>query len=557
MPAGLDADGGASIVVLDVRADSMTDTTAVDVRDSTESSLPDTTGVDSVNSRIDSVDTGPGIDLGAPADADTSLANDGGVATDVSTSDAALDAAGDSAQIDTASTGDTEPSDATEPPPIGCGGVVAPGGLAGKTFDPCMGLPQILPSELDELTPQPLVCPAAPEVPAEITKSYSFKEWFFDWDPLSEVWAFPKFPGIQLIRPVTESELWLVGNGGLSGDFSLTLVYKGVVAAVDFESGLKWVQETSPGDYVSNFIAILSNGPGQAEMVGTREELHPGLWVIPEDGTAPIEDVQVDYPFEFRGATKSGPDSVVVATAGTWTPGEVSCEVFTAAELTFAGTKTNHMEGGGDGYQPWGKRFIVPLGDCGYGLVLLGTPVNNSQVQPVVLRLDDNLHVIGIWRWKLPVFDYTQVGEGFLVEPLDGDLLLAMKPNYDAPVSVFRIDGNSGQILWQTLVVAPSGYASTLDGFTLLPDGRSVVSSYVVDKKEPAPDNQFPMLSVVSPNGCVLVHYTFKGQKTDWDEHLTFLLKIVALSNTRLAGTTIGEAFGRSELVFIDLPPVP
>ena len=542
-------DGESGVAIPDSSSGQLPDTTAENDSNapadgSTDGTLSDTESGDARGG--DSLDTGPAVpdgsmwDLESEADVqDTSVVED-------ATTDSSFDV-----MVGDATAADDGGADVAAL--LGCDGTVASGALGPQGFEQCAGLPKVAPEELPALTPIPLSCSPAPEVPATFSKSYSFKSWLIKSDGYGG-WDYPPVIGIQRLLAKDDDTVWFAGLGDKDApfDYEKPYPYKVIVAAVDRDNGLVWARQPEPSGKYSSLWALVGNPDGGAVLTGVRDDEFSALWTIPEAPDEPAMELAPDYGYLPEVAVaRDGNTLVVCGRANLKDP----CLRFTAAELFLDGAVGHVLEGGGPNYTANYQPGLVPLAPCGYGLVTRGTPVGNF-AQPVVVRLDDQLEVVGLWRWNLPSMNTVVVGET-LAQPLDGDLLLAVNPTIAAPVDVYRIDGNSGEILWRTQVIAPEGHTSSLDGFTVLPDGRSVVSTLThVDKPEP-PDEEFAMLSVLSPDGCVLVHYTFKGVKTDWDLDLKYLQKVVALSNTRVAAVTLGFGNGRSELVFIDLPPVP
>ena len=428
-----------------------------------------------------------------------------------------------------------------------CDGAVAPGALAEGGFEPCGGLEIATPEELEAITPKPLECPDSPVVPATISQSYSFDSWFCELS-----WGeWECSDGIRGLLPVSEDSVLIAGAGDTDGTFLNETPTKLVVAAVHRETGSVWVRETDQlkaKPYVRSMVKLES---GDVVVGGQQDNGVPALWTVPADPGVPISSIPSGYPFLVMSAAAGGSGNVVVAGRDSMND---DCLDFTAAEISIDGTVLHDLTGGGPGFLPWSTRLIVRLGGCGYGLVTLASPVDEYQTQPVVVRLDEDLNVIGIWRWNIPEYGYdsSMSGQAIYAEPLDGDMLLAVQPA-SAPISVFRIDGTTGQIVWYTQVFAPEGTPYSIYGFTVLPDGRSVVSTYVdLDKSD------YPLLSVLSPDGCVLGHYTLKNQLSKSGAPIYAIRKIVALSNTRIAGGIYDATlFGRAEVVFIDLPPLP
>jgi hypothetical protein len=213
------------------------------------------------------------------------------------------------------------------------------------------------------------------------------------------------------------------------------------------------------------------------------------------------------------------------------------------------------LEAGGPGYQsPFGGKVdkqsvIVPLGTCGYGLVTSGLAVEGDpEYKTVVLRLNEKLEVIGLWRWNISA-SYPDV------ETLDGDLILlssTVEPNpwgdSNVVYHVVRVDGNTGVIKWRTDIDLPNHGASEL---AILPDNRIVLKGGIKGEWADPSINLYPLFSVLSPDGCVLAHVLYKDQLTSDGVPVMIATHLVALSNTLLAD---GDG---PRVTFFNLPPTP
>jgi hypothetical protein len=230
-----------------------------------------------------------------------------------------------------------------------------------------------------------------------------------------------------------------------------------------------------------------------------------------------------------------------------------ACEVAQAIELDASGQVLHSLVAGGVGYFTYVKvdTEIVPLGSCGYGLVTSGLAVEGDpHYKTVVLRLNEKLEVIGLWRWNISA-SYADV------ETVEGDLLLlSVTPvpipgsyNSNAIYHIVRIDGDTGELEWQTDVDIPEHGAHEL---VVLPDNRIVlVGGIKGDWPDPQGFNAYPLLTVLSPDGCALAHVLYKDQLTTTGTPVKSFSNVVALSNTLLAD---GDA---AWVHFLDLPPTP